>query len=299
MAIPGFNIGALNLGDLEIFLDFINEQENLESQPEEIQVTTDEKLKSPFNLEDIHEIEYTKTNGDETEDVLNSANEEKQLQAADEESIVIPKKTEDNDAEIEKLKLELQIKKLEVEKLKLESIKKAEEKQKLTEKSEEVEQEFTSTTVNYIPDEPEEIVFESIEDETEYREYTGNEIKEQRELKNTTKLEIEREEEVKQKADFNKQERIKELLRKRELLQKIREEKQRKEKSKHDTKTMYSDMKVNDLFEEVKLFMIQNGVQHGVMRRDILDNKFGQNNIAKLIMQNYLILSSKGVTIGR
>ena len=61
----------------------------------------------------------------------------------------------------------------------------------------------------------------------------------------------------------------------------------------------YSSMTIDSLYKEVKEFMIQNGVKRCPVALDILNKKFGDKNIIRLVRTSYLIILGKGVTIGR
>ena len=61
----------------------------------------------------------------------------------------------------------------------------------------------------------------------------------------------------------------------------------------------YNSMTIDSLYKEVKDFMIKNGVKRCPVALDILNKKFGDKNIARLVRTSYLIILGKGVTIGR
>lgn len=60
----------------------------------------------------------------------------------------------------------------------------------------------------------------------------------------------------------------------------------------------YSDMEINTLAKHVREFLNNNGVKRGPVDIEIVNNKFGSNNINKLIKKCYIMRIGKGVTIG-
>ena len=61
----------------------------------------------------------------------------------------------------------------------------------------------------------------------------------------------------------------------------------------------YSQMNIETLYANVKKFLVSNGVNKGLVSLTTLNQKFGEENIKKLIKKSYLILIGKGVTVGR
>ena len=61
----------------------------------------------------------------------------------------------------------------------------------------------------------------------------------------------------------------------------------------------YSNMSIESLYKEVKIYMMKLGVSHKTVDIITLNNKFGDINIKKLIQKSYLIKIGKGVTTGR
>lgn len=61
----------------------------------------------------------------------------------------------------------------------------------------------------------------------------------------------------------------------------------------------YSAMTIESLYNHVKKFLVQSGVEKKLIEVSVLNDKFGEANIKKLIKKSYLILIGKGVTIGR
>lgn len=61
----------------------------------------------------------------------------------------------------------------------------------------------------------------------------------------------------------------------------------------------YASMDIDALYKEVRRFMQEHGVQRNVVDKKVLEEKFGAQNIRKLIIKSYLILIGKGVTVGR
>lgn len=61
----------------------------------------------------------------------------------------------------------------------------------------------------------------------------------------------------------------------------------------------YSSLDIEGLFKLVKEFMLQSGVQKQQVELKALEAKFGKLNITKLITKSYLIITRRGVTIGR
>lgn len=61
----------------------------------------------------------------------------------------------------------------------------------------------------------------------------------------------------------------------------------------------YSAMTIESLYSHVKKFLVQSGVEKKLIEVSVLNDKFGEANIKKLIKKSYLILIGKGVTIGR
>jgi hypothetical protein len=65
------------------------------------------------------------------------------------------------------------------------------------------------------------------------------------------------------------------------------------------TYEIYSAMTIEKLFGEVRKYMIELGVSKKLVDISLLNQKFGEVNIRKLIQKSYLIKMGKGVTIGR
>ena len=61
----------------------------------------------------------------------------------------------------------------------------------------------------------------------------------------------------------------------------------------------YSQMNIETLYANVKRFLVSSGVNKGLVSLATLNQKFGEENIKKLIKKSYLILIGKGVTVGR
>lgn len=61
----------------------------------------------------------------------------------------------------------------------------------------------------------------------------------------------------------------------------------------------YSQMNIETLYANVKRFLVSSGVNKGLVSLTTLNQKFGEENIKKLIKKSYLILIGKGVTVGR
>lgn len=66
-----------------------------------------------------------------------------------------------------------------------------------------------------------------------------------------------------------------------------------------DPYSRYNDMAIDSLFNVVKRFMIENGVNSKLIDISLLNNKFGSANIKRLMSKSYIISIGKGVTIGR
>ena len=67
----------------------------------------------------------------------------------------------------------------------------------------------------------------------------------------------------------------------------------------HSNIDKYSQLDTNVLYKYVRHFMIQSGVQKHPIDIQVLADKFGSENINKLIRKSYLIKTTKGITIGR
>ena len=67
----------------------------------------------------------------------------------------------------------------------------------------------------------------------------------------------------------------------------------------HSNIDKYSQLDTNVLYKYVRHFMIQAGVQKHPIDIQMLADKFGSENINKLIRKSYLIKTTKGITIGR
>lgn len=61
----------------------------------------------------------------------------------------------------------------------------------------------------------------------------------------------------------------------------------------------YDEMTIESLYSHVKKFLVQSGVGKKLIEVSVLNSKFGEANIKRLIKKSYLILIGKGVTIGR
>lgn len=60
----------------------------------------------------------------------------------------------------------------------------------------------------------------------------------------------------------------------------------------------YTVMNINALYANVSRYMISKGVRHKPIDINELNEKFGTDNIKKLIVKQYLIKTKKGVTVG-
>lgn len=66
-----------------------------------------------------------------------------------------------------------------------------------------------------------------------------------------------------------------------------------------DPYAKYTYMAVDSLFNVVKKFMVEHGVNNKLIDVSLLNNKFGSENVKRLIKKSYIISIGKGVTIGR
>lgn len=66
-----------------------------------------------------------------------------------------------------------------------------------------------------------------------------------------------------------------------------------------DPYAKYTCMAVDSLFNVVKKFMVEHGVNNKLIDVSLLNNKFGSENVKRLIKKSYIISIGKGVTIGR
>lgn len=62
---------------------------------------------------------------------------------------------------------------------------------------------------------------------------------------------------------------------------------------------VYDAMEIDALYKEVKTYLVNRGVNKKLIELTELSERFGEQNIKKLIKKSYLILIGKGVTIGR
>ena len=61
----------------------------------------------------------------------------------------------------------------------------------------------------------------------------------------------------------------------------------------------YNAMDTNSVYKLVRGYIDEIGMTKRLINRDILDNKFGKQNINRLIVKSYLInIPGKGVTFG-
>ena len=67
-------------------------------------------------------------------------------------------------------------------------------------------------------------------------------------------------------------------------------------KSEYD---LYNHLDIEGLFNVVEEYLIKNNINKTIVELKLLENKFGKQNIKKLILKGYLISLGKGVTIGR
>lgn len=63
-------------------------------------------------------------------------------------------------------------------------------------------------------------------------------------------------------------------------------------------KINYSELDIKSLYREVKQFMIANGVNSGLVPIETINNKFGDDNVRRLLNKCYIIKVGKGATIG-
>lgn len=145
----------------------------------------------------------------------------------------------------------------------------------------------------------------------------------QRKLEKLKQLEAEqaekerrlREKEERLEQEANKQQQMAEMLRrktieqekiekaKQERIAKIRELQRRMKLSQTNNETNksptinYGSLDIDSLFKEVKNYIISSS-SVAVVSREMLNNKFGADNINKLVVKSYLVCTRKGVTFG-
>ena len=93
--------------------------------------------------------------------------------------------------------------------------------------------------------------------------------------------------------------KIKQLREERRLQEEKRLMEETKPKEVKLDSSIYDSLDVEALYIEVKAFILKTDISKGVMDVKILRDKFGSNNIKKLITKSYLISIGKGVTIGK
>ncbi len=154
---------------------------------------------------------------------------------------------------------------------------------------------------------------EEIDEDTDNEEYIENELY-QREYKDVSEevcdrtLELERRlEELEKKGLAEQKDKLHTLEEKvLHIENKSNEqviEAEIKDESREEPKEanidIYATMDIESLYEEVKQFMLDNGVSKRAVDRKLLENKFGVSRIRELILKSYLILVGKGLTIGK
>lgn len=63
-------------------------------------------------------------------------------------------------------------------------------------------------------------------------------------------------------------------------------------------KINYNELDIKSLYREVKQFMIENGVNSGLVPIEDINRKFGADNVRRLLNKCYIIKVGKGATIG-
>ena len=126
---------------------------------------------------------------------------------------------------------------------------------------------------------------------------------------------IRKEQEIKRRAaeqraaeqrKLEKIEQLKRLNRLKKLKEMQDKAKETKEKESNkqavsgtSDKSLYDSLDVESLYNKVKKYIEERGLSRQLVSRDILDKKFGKNNINKLILKSYLVnIPGKGVTFG-
>ena len=69
--------------------------------------------------------------------------------------------------------------------------------------------------------------------------------------------------------------------------------------SQSESKIDYSSLEIEALWEEVKKFMLSQGVATKLISRKLVEDKFGANNVKKLYIKGYLIPFGSKLTIGK
>ena len=70
-------------------------------------------------------------------------------------------------------------------------------------------------------------------------------------------------------------------------------------KNNDNVKIDYSSLSTDMLYKEVAKTMISLGVKHRLISKKELDEKFGIDNIRRLLKKGYLIAQGKSITLGR
>ena len=94
----------------------------------------------------------------------------------------------------------------------------------------------------------------------------------------------------------NKRKELIEKKKKEMLNEKIKQASLEKDKN---NVNLYDTMEIEALYSEVRKFMSSLGVNRSIVDTKTLEDKFGKQNIKKLILKSYLISIGKGVTVGR
>ena len=310
-AVFGFNVGAvISLGDMEKTIEFISENSDeitdnksvdnidekfmLKSLPQPITVNSiiekNEIDEEEFELDDsdfdnILGDEYSEDEYEDTKDVkinktdllikLQKEKEDRDKQAEynERQSELIKQKDliEDSEERLRKAKeVESNILKQEQDNHEIEELKRQLEKERRArEKAEELAKEKQKANLL-------------------------SEINAEKD-KSAKLAEKLREEKLAQLRE-NKRKEIIEKKKKEMLNEKIKQASLEKDKN---NVNLYDTMEIEALYSEVRKFMSSLGVNRSIVDTKTLEDKFGKQNIKKLILKSYLISIGKGVTVGR
>ena len=263
--------------DLSAFLKQVNTVNTIKQTDNKINKTVTELPKQQ------EEVKQSQVNNVEAVNVNNSSTKEKELELEAEK------------LRLEREKLELENKKLELEKLKAE--------QELAR--------FKDMDIQEIIRKAQEEALKKLkESQAENKESNiKKEIKEN--INSEQKIEKPIQEKVENKAEVTKPKQVvkKEVtpIKSHNIVDNIDDEIGKVKTARHiqeihqenkNPYAIYDNMAMDSLSATVKKYMIANGVKLKPISEETLNNKFGKNNIKKLIRASYLISTGKGITMG-
>lgn len=295
----GFNVGALvSLGDMELALDYINEQKELEG---ESTLTIDANITEEVLIdEEADNTEEVLIDEDDIDSLLNDL-EGDEIPIDEDNTEELPDNEISNDEEDDIDSLLNDLESDEYEEDNIDSLASSED-------------DIDSLLEVLVPSEYEIELQRKLEEAENKIEILSAVQDTPKKSEREVELERKLEEVLKRLSELESSNKNKEAVVNEPINEHIVEKKksdtdkkQVKKKTQATIETpkvskeqIYSSMAIEVLYKEVKKFLEANGVNKSAVDRSILDKEFGVNNINRLLKKSFLIsVAGKRITIGK